>query len=396
MASLAKGDTIITNLLRSEDTARMLEALQQLGVDISLFEEHTRMKIAGLAGPFTSAEHQELFMGNSGASIRPLCAVLCLSRGQFTLTGDKNMLARPIQHLVDALRQLNARVDYLGESGYPPLSILGQEMKGGNITIEGNISSQYLTSLLISLPLARGDSHIEVIGEQVSKPYLDITLATMKQFGVEASHQHHQHFHIPGGQVYRSPGEYMVEGDASSASYFLAAAAICGGTVRVYGIGTDSVQGDTRFADVLEAMGARVTRSEAWIEVTGNQLRGIDMDLNHIPDAAMTVATTALFATGPTRIRNIYNWRVKETDRMHAMSTELRKLGAVVETGEDFIQISPPTKIKSATINTYNDHRMAMSFSLAAFGGAAITIKDPDCTAKTFPNYFSEFDAIAS
>jgi 3-phosphoshikimate 1-carboxyvinyltransferase len=218
----------------------------------------------------------------------------------------------------------------------------------------------------------------------------------MNRFGVQAQHENHQRFHIPGNQEYQSTGAYMVEGDASSATYFLAAAAISGGTVRVYGIGTDSVQGDTQFVDVLEAMGARVIRSKEWIEVTGAQLHGIDMDLNHIPDAAMTVATTALFATGPTRIRNIYNWRVKETDRMHAMSTELRKLGATVETGSDYIHITPPQIINSASIDTYDDHRVAMSFSLAAFGGASITINDPDCTAKTFPDYFKEFDGITS
>jgi 3-phosphoshikimate 1-carboxyvinyltransferase len=306
------------------------------------------------------------------------------------------MLVRPIGHLVDALKQLEASVEYLGATGCPPLSIHGKEIRGGKVSIQGHISSQYLTSLLIALPLANGDSEIEVIGEQVSKPYLDITLDIMNQFGVQAQHEDHQRFHVPGNQEYQSPGSYMVEGDASSATYFLAAAAISGGTIRVHGIGTGSVQGDTQFLDVLEAMGAKVTRSREWIEVTGAQLHGIDMDLNHIPDAAMTVATTALFASGPTRIRNIYNWRVKETDRMHAMSTELRKLGATVETGNDYILITPPPKISSATIDTYDDHRVAMSFSLAAFGGAPITINDPDCTAKTFPDYFSAFDGITS
>lgn len=396
IASLARGTTKITNLLRSDDTQRMLDALQQLGVDIAQSEENTSIQISGLAGPFRCREHQELFMGNSGASIRPLCAALCLSKGNFTLTGNESMLGRPIRHLVDALKQLDADVDYLGEAGYPPVSIHGKEIQGGKVLIQGDISSQYLTSLLIALPLANGDSDIEIIGEQVSKPYLDITLDIMNRFGVQAQHEDHQRFHIPGNQEYQTPGVYMVEGDASSATYFLAAAAISGGTVRVHGIGTESVQGDTQFVDVLETMGATVTRNRNWIEVTGARLHGIDMDLNHIPDAAMTVAVTALFATGPTRIRNIYNWRVKETDRMHAMSTELRKLGAIVETGQDYIKITPPQRIRSASIDTYDDHRVAMSFSLAAFGGAAITIKDPDCTAKTFPNYFSEFDAIAS
>ena len=396
ISSLARGTTKITNLLRSDDTQRMLESLQQLGVGITESAESTSIQVTGLAGPFACDAHQELFLGNSGASIRPLCAALSLSTGAYTLTGNKSMLVRPISHLVEALKQVGASVEYLGESGFPPLSIHGKGIQGGNISMPGNISSQYLTSLLIALPLANGDSEIEVIGEQVSKPYLDITLDIMHRFGVRAQHENHQRFHIPGNQEYQSTGTYMVEGDASSATYFLAAAAISGGTVRVYGIGTDSVQGDTQFVDVLEAMGATVIRSKEWIEVTGAQLHGIDMDLNHIPDAAMTVATTALFAIGPTRIRNIYNWRVKETDRMHAMSTELRKLGATVETGSDYIHITPPQKISSAAIDTYDDHRVAMSFSLAAFGGAPITINDPDCTAKTFPDYFKEFDGITS
>lgn len=394
IASIARGNTQITNLLRSDDTQRMLEALQTLGVQIDIAEKATETQIPGLGGPFASTAAKDLFMGNSGASIRPLCAVLCLSEGSYTLTGDENMLVRPIEHLVDGLHQVGADLSYMGEQGFPPLAIKGKRLTGGKIAIKGNISSQYLTSLLIALPLASGDSEIEVIGEQVSKPYLDITLDIMARFGVKAHHDNHQRFYIPGNQQYTSPGKYMVEGDASSASYFLAAAAISGGTVRVHGIGTDSVQGDTQFVDVLEAMGASVTRSSEWIEVTGKELHGIDMDLNHIPDAAMTVATAALFAKGPTRIRNIYNWRVKETDRMHAMSTELRKLGAEVETGSDYILITPPQQIQSASIDTYDDHRVAMSFSLAAFGGKAITINDPDCTAKTFPNYFAEFDAI--
>jgi 3-phosphoshikimate 1-carboxyvinyltransferase len=396
IASLARGTTQITNLLRSDDTQRMLDALQQLSVEIAQTGASTSIQVSGLGGPFVCDAHQELFLGNSGASIRPLCATLSLSKGNYTLTGNESMLVRPIGHLVDALKQLDASVEYLGETGCPPLSIHGKVIQGGKVSIQGNISSQYLTSLLIALPLASGDSEIEVIGEQVSKPYLDITLDIMNRFGVHAQHENHERFHVPGNQEYQSPGSYMVEGDASSASYFLAAAAISGGTIRVYGIGTESVQGDTQFVDVLEAMGARVTRSKEWIEVTGAQLRGIDMDLNHIPDAAMTVATTALFADGPTRIRNIYNWRVKETDRMHAMSTELRKLGATVETGDDYIHITPPQKIRSASIDTYDDHRVAMSFSLAAFGGAPITINDPDCTAKTFPDYFAEFDGITT
>jgi 3-phosphoshikimate 1-carboxyvinyltransferase len=396
LASLARGDTHITNLLRSDDTERMIQALRCLAIRMEPENDpaSTELQVTGGDGPFNMAGNTELFLGNSGASIRPLSAVLCLSSGHFQVTGDDNMRLRPIQHLVDALLQLDAKISYAGKAGYPPLDIEGAGLDGGVINIEGSISSQYLTSLLIALPLARGDSVINVMGEQVSKPYLDMTLDIMKKFGVAASHENYRQFHVPGGQVYQSPGRYMVEGDASSASYFLAAAAISGGTVRVHGIGQDSIQGDVQFVDVLQAMGAEVTRSAEWIEVTGGPLHGIDMDLNHIPDAAMTLATTALFAEGPTRIRNVYNWRVKETDRMHAMSTELRKLGATVETGDDYIVITPPAQLTSAVIDTYDDHRVAMSFSLAAFGGVPITINDPDCTSKTFPNYFRAFDAI--
>jgi len=398
VSALARGETSISNLLRSDDTERMLEALTALGIPVQFnaTPNGSEVSVTGTGGPFNAETEMELYLGNSGASIRPLSAVLCLSKGNFHVTGDEAMCLRPIRHLVDGLLQLGANIGYADKPGYPPLNITGSPVSGGIVSIEGSISSQYLTSLLIALPLAEGDSIINVIGEQVSKPYLDITLDIMQKFGVVATHDNHQQFHIAGNQCYRSPGRYMVEGDASSASYFLAAAAISGGTVRVHGIGNDSVQGDVAFVDVLEAMGAKVTRSAEWIEVSGASLKGIDMDLNHIPDAAMTLATTALFADGPTTIRNIYNWRVKETDRMHAMSSGLRKLGAKVETGEDYIVVEPPEQIKSASIDTYDDHRVAMSFSLAAFGEAAITINDPDCTSKTFPNYFSEFDAITS
>ena len=286
-------------------------------------------------------------------------------------------------------------MQYLGKPGCPPIQLTGGQISGGHVSIRGDISSQYLTALLMSLPLATNDSVIEVIGEQVSKPYLDITLGIMAQYGVTASHENYQVFHIKGRQQYVSPNHYLIEGDASSASYFFAAAAIKGGTVRVNGLGRDSVQGDIAFLDVIEQMGAKVTRNEAWIEVTrGGPLRAIDLDLNHIPDAAMTVAMLALFADGTSRIRNIYNWRVKETDRMTAMATELVKLGAEIETGDDYIVITPPKTILPATIDTYGDHRMAMCFSLAALGDSPITINDPGCVAKTFPDYFSVLQQI--
>ncbi len=394
LSALASGSTTITNLLDSDDTARMVQALADLGTTLHLSGDKQTCEVTGHGGGFPPQERVELFLGNAGTAIRPLCAALCLGRGEFELSGDEHMRARPIYHLVDALQQVGATIEYVAEPGCPPIKIVSTGLQGGEISIPGDISSQFLTSLLLALPLAEGDSDIQVIGEQVSKPYLDITLDVMGRFGVRARHSDYQQFTVPGNQSYQSPGSFMVEGDASSATYFLAAAAIKGGTVRVHGIGTDSVQGDTQFADVLEKMGARVSRDGQWIEVSRGELNGIDMDLNHIPDAAMTVAAAALFANGPTCIRNVYNWRVKETDRLHAMSTELRKLGALVTVGEDYLEITPPTEIRRAVIDTYDDHRMAMAFSLAALGGEPIVINNPECTAKTFPNFFSEFAKI--
>ncbi|MCH8551319.1 MAG: 3-phosphoshikimate 1-carboxyvinyltransferase [Natronospirillum sp.] len=396
LAALAEGTTEITNLLHSDDTDRMLEALTALGVRIDVNADRSRCRVEGNGGPLSAANPVTLFLGNAGTAMRPLAAALCLGDGEFTLEGVPRMYERPIGDLVDALRPLGADIDYLGTEGYPPLCIRGSGLKGGRVSIRGNISSQFLTALLMAAPLADGDLTIEVEGELVSRPYIDITLDVMRRFGVEVDNQSYQAFHVKGNQRYQSPGSIMVEGDASSASYFLAAAAIAGGRVRVHGTGTASVQGDVRFAEVLEQMGARVTWSDTWIEVERGTLKGVDVDLNHIPDAAMTIATTALFAEGPTVIRNIYNWRVKETDRLSAMATELRKLGAVVEEGEDWISVTPAGALHPADIETYDDHRIAMCFSLAAFGNAPVTILDPNCTAKTFPDYFDRFRALTA
>jgi 3-phosphoshikimate 1-carboxyvinyltransferase len=326
--------------------------------------------------------------------MRPLTAALCLGEGEFVLTGEPRMYERPILDLVDALRQLGADISYLKDEGYPPLKIRARGLQGGQVKIRGNISSQFLTALLMIAPLASDDLLIEMDGELVSKPYIDITLHSMRSFGIDVENDNYQRFRIRGNQRYRAPAEIMVEGDASSASYFLAAGAIAGGTVRVHGVGSDSVQGDKRFADILQQMGARVTWGPTWIEVTRDTLKGVDLDLNHIPDAAMTIATTALFAQGTTAIRNIYNWRVKETDRLSAMATELRKVGASVVEGEDFIEITPPAQLLEAAIDTYDDHRMAMCFSLVALGDTPVTINDPGCTAKTFPQYFDLFKTL--
>lgn len=396
LAALAAGKTRLVNILKSEDTERMIDALRQLGIRVDLSEDWRDCVVTGGEGLFTAPNETTFFLGNAGTAIRPLTAVLALVPGTFTIDGDAYMRERPIAHLTDALVELGAGVRFHGRPGYPPFDIAGGRIRGGRAALPGNVSSQYLTALLMALPLAGKESVLEVIGEQVSKPYLDITLDMMARFGVTASHDDYQCFRIPGNQQYRSPGELLIEGDASSASYFFAAAAISGDTLRIHGLGADSVQGDIAFLDVIEAMGASVERGDTWIEVTGGALKGIDMDLNHIPDAAMTIATMALFASGPTTIRNVYNWRVKETDRMTAMATELRKLGAHVETTDDTIRIEPPETLLSATIDTYGDHRMAMCFSLAAFGPVPITINDPDCTAKTFPDYFPVLASISS
>ena len=393
LAALSRGVTEVYNLLDSDDTNRMTESLQRLGVSLELSRENTVCRVQGLGGPFPKQE-TELFLGNSGTTIRTICAALCLGEGQFTLTGEPRMHERPIKDLVDALRQLGANIEYLAQDGYPPLRIHAKGIPGGRVSIRGNVSSQYLTAALLSAPLAQQDMIIGVEGDLVSKPYIDMTVAVMRRFGATVEADGYRQYRVPGGQGYQSPGSALVEGDASSATYFLAAAAIKGGTVRVNGVGLSSVQGDVRLADVLEQMGAPVRRGEDWIEVSRGDLRGVDLDLNHIPDAAMTVATTALFARGKTVIRNVGNWRVKETDRLAAMAAELRKVGAEVEEGEDYLGITPPERIIPAAIDTYNDHRMAMSFSLAALGDAPITINNPECVSKTFPDYFEQLAGI--
>ncbi|WP_445427342.1 3-phosphoshikimate 1-carboxyvinyltransferase [Alishewanella sp. HL-SH05] len=395
LAALAKGTTEISNLLDSDDVRHMLSALTALGISYQLSACRTRCTVVGNGGVFSHAEPVSIFLGNAGTAMRPLTAVLAACQVDVTLTGEPRMYERPIGHLVDALVQWQADIDYLGDVNYPPLRIRGKPLQGGHCLIDGSVSSQFLTAVLMVAPLLAGDSVIEIQGELVSKPYIDITLALMSRFGIEVENQDYKRFLVTGNQCYQSPGQWLVEGDASSASYFLAAAAIKGGTVKVTGIGKHAVQGDIHFADALAEMGAMVDWGDDYISVTRNELRGIDRDYNAIPDAAMTIATTALFAKGPTVIRNVYNWRVKETDRLTAMATELRKVGAEVEEGEDYLKIIPPAQLQHASIATYNDHRVAMCFSLVALSDTAVTIEDPDCTAKTFPSYFTEFTKLS-
>jgi 3-phosphoshikimate 1-carboxyvinyltransferase len=395
LAALAKGTTKITNLLESDDTRHMLNALKQLGIEYTLSDDRTECIVVGNAGPINTESFEELFLGNAGTAMRPLCAALCLGEGSYLLTGEPRMKERPIGHLVDALRQAGANINYIETEGYPPVQIDANELSGGNVEIEGAISSQFLTALLFAAPMAKDDMTISIIGELVSKPYIDITIHIMKEFGVDVVNDNYEKFTIKGRQTYKAVESFMVEGDASSASYFLAAAAIKGGTVKVTGIGKKTVQGDVAFADVLEKMGAKVEWGDDFISVTKDQLNAVDMDFNHIPDAAMTIATTALFAKGTTTLRNIYNWRVKETDRLFAMATELRKVGAEVEEGEDYLKITPPSQLNHAAIDTYDDHRIAMCFSLLALDPVSVTINEPECTAKTFPTYFDVLESIS-
>ncbi|BFT30424.1 3-phosphoshikimate 1-carboxyvinyltransferase [Alteromonas sp. D210916BOD_24] len=396
LAALAEGETELTNLLDSDDISHMLNALTQLGISYRLNDDKTRCVVKGNNGAFNVAQPLELFLGNAGTAMRPLCAALAASNVECVLTGEPRMEERPIGDLVDALREAEADITYLKNDGYPPLHIKGKTLQGGEMSVDGSVSSQFLTALLMAAPLFNGNVTIRIKGELVSKPYIDITLDTMAKFGVKVQNDDYQTFTISGDAKYASPGKFMVEGDASSASYFLAAGAIKGGTVRVTGIGQNSIQGDIRFADVLEAMGAKVVWNDEYVEVTGAPLKGVNMDMNHIPDAAMTIATTALFAEGPTTMTNIYNWRVKETDRLAAMATELQKLGAKVEEGHDYITVWPTKTLKHAEIDTYNDHRIAMCFSLVALSDTPVTINDPGCTRKTFPDYFTRFKTLYS
>ena len=401
LAALAEGTTRIDGLLASDDTRVMLEALDTLGVPVQR-EADGSACVTGM--PRFPVRQAELFLGNAGTAFRPLTAALALMGGNYELSGVPRMHERPIGDLVDALRSLGAHIEYLGNAGYPPLRIQETRARDGStVQVQGNVSSQFLTALLLAAPVAVSGSGtplvIEVAGELISKPYIDITLNLMSRFGVDVQREGWRRFTVPAGSAYRSPGRILVEGDASSASYFLALGAIGGGPVRVTGVGADSIQGDVAFADTLAGMGVDITKGGDWIEASGvnvaegGRLKAFDADFNLIPDAAMTAAALALFADGPCLLRNIGSWRVKETDRIHAMEVELRKLGAAIESGEDWLRVTAPAPgaWRDAHIGTWDDHRMAMCFSLAAFGPAAVRILDPDCVAKTFPDYFEVY-----
>ena len=407
LAALSSGTTELTALLDSDDTRVMRDALRTLGVSVEEVGgvEHVKVTGIGAARGFP-VKRAEIFLGNAGTAFRPLTAALAFADGDYILSGVPRMHERPIGDLVEGLRPAGARIESRGNPGYPPLAIAPFEGRGPyRLKVRGDVSSQFLSALLMALPWAGGGARVEVDGELISKPYVDLTLGLMERFGVRVRREGWSVFDIPAGASYVSPGKLAVEGDASSASYFLAAGTIAGGPVRIEGVGRTSLQGDIAFAEVLEAMGATITRGDDWIEASGRApLKPFDLDMNRIPDAAMTAAVAALFATGPCTLRNIASWRVKETDRIAAMATELRKLGAAVEEGPDWIRVQAPPGYtlgapavgEPVAIDTYDDHRMAMCFSLASFGPRRIRINDPGCVAKTFPTYFQAFAKVVS
>ena len=406
LAALAAGDTVVHDLLDSDDTRVMLAALRQLGC--TLEHDGNTVVVHGLAAN-PATRKVDFQMGNAGTAMRPLTAALAVLGGDFTLRGVARMHERPIGDLVNALRQLGCTVDSLGTDGYPPLHIGQPSLRlDAPISVRGDVSSQFLTALLMALPLvAQSDVTIEVVGELISKPYIEITLNLMRRFGVQVRRVGWQRFTIPGGCSYHSPGTIHVEADASSASYFIALGALATpcqehASVRVEGVGADSIQGDIEFVKAAQAMGAVIESGPNWLEVKRGAwpLRAIHLDCNHMPDAAMTLAVMALYADGTSTLRNIASWRVKETDRIAAMATELRKLGAVVAEGADWISVTPPaspTDWRAASIHTYDDHRVAMCFALAAFNPASLPlrIEDPKCVAKTFPDYFEALFSLA-
>ena len=394
LSAIAKGETTIKHPLQSDDTHHMIEALKILQVDLTQ-KENGDILIQGARGQFKN-KSAKIFLGNAGTAFRPLTAALAFSQGDYMLSGVPRMHERPIKDLVDALLQLNADITYLNEEGYPPLKISPSEIIiNGSVKIRGDISSQFLTALLMAIPLTKKEVSIEIVGDLISKPYIDITLNLMNRFGVQVKKIDWQYFVIPGSGGYVSPGEIFVEGDASSASYFLAAGALAG-DIEVKGIGKNSIQGDIKFTEALTLMGAEIQILEGSIKASkASTLQAINLDCNHIPDAAMTLAVLALFANGTTKLHNIGSWRVKETDRIKAMATELKKLGAEVVEGEDFIEITPPLHIKeNIEIDTYDDHRMAMCFSLVSLKNIPIIINDPACVNKTFPTYFEVLESI--
>jgi len=394
LAALARGSTELQSLLQADDVARMREALAALGVRLASAEAPRSVRVEGVAGRFP-ARNADLFLGNAGTAVRPLTAALAITGGDYRIRGVARMHERPIRDLVEPLRALGCTIDYTGQEGYPPLAIGTSHARAGSpVTVRGDVSSQFLTGLLMALPLAAGSDRfpttVRLSTTLISRPYVEITTNLMRRFGVAVAAPDASTFIVPAGPGYRSPGVFRVEGDASSASYFLAAGVLGGGPVRVAGVGRDSIQGDVAFADVLQRLGADIRFGPDWIEArSAGPLAGGEVDCTDIPDAAMTLAMLALFARDPIRLTGIASWRVKETDRIAAMAAELAKLGATVDAGPSHLRVIAPARLRPATLDTYDDHRMAMCASLAAFGGVEVTIRDPGCVAKTYPEYFA-------
>ena len=390
-AALADGESTITNALFSDDTKYMTSSLNILGIPIKEDQKNNRFIIYGKGG-IIPAKQANLFIGNAGTAMRFLTAMLTLGNGVYEIDGIERMRQRPIQDLLDGLKQLGADVVSKFNNGCPPVLIRGIGLQGGSAVVKGDLSSQYFSALLMTAPYAKNDVSIEVKGKLVSKRYVDMTITLMRQFGVDVKNKDHETFFVKSGQSYKAI-HYEVEGDASAASYFFAAAAITGGKVRIMGIGSDSLQGDIHFVDVLKSMGCKVTTNTNWIEVQGDSLHGVDVDMGDMPDVVQTLASVAVFARGKTRVRNVKNMRIKETDRIAAVVNELRRIGISAVEYEDGFEIEPSIP-KPAEIETYDDHRMAMSFALVGLRAPGIVIKNPECVSKTFPDYFQRLEAL--
>ncbi len=390
-ALLARGVSLVKNALLSEDTKVMITCLGDLGVQVDVKAEENSLTVNGCGGKIP-VDRARLFAGNAGTVVRFLTAALTIGNGQYEIDGIERMRQRPIQQLIDALNQLGADVVSKEGTGCPPVLVNAAGLKGGTVNIPGNISSQYISAILLAAPYANSDVRIVVMDDLASKNYVDMTIDVMNRFGVAVERDSYKEFTVKSGQVYKGC-KYMVEPDASGASYFFAAAAITGGKVRVEGLGDVSLQGDTKFVDILGKMGCRTSKSQDWLEVEGGELRGIDVDMNDTPDVVQTLAPVAVFAKGKTRIRNVKNLRYKETDRITAIINELKRVGVEAIEFEDGIEIipSPP---HSADISTYNDHRMAMSFALLGLRTKGIRIKNPECVEKTFPDYFERLEKL--
>ncbi len=391
-ASLAAGESVIRNVLLSDDTRLMMACLKEVGVSIKSGQEDNALVVKGCGGAIPARE-ANLFAGNAGTVVRFMTAALTLGEGRYEIDGVERMRNRPIQELLNGLNQLGADVASKETTGCPPVVINASGLKGGTIKMKGNVSSQYISAILLAAPYATNGVHIIITDDLVSKSYVDMTIEVMNRFGVNVKRNSYKEFHVESGQSYKGC-EYMVEPDASSASYFFAVAAITGGKVRVEGLGENSLQGDASFVDILDKMGCVTRKAKDWLEVEGGKLKGIDIDMNDTPDAVQTLVAVAVFAEGKTRIRNVKNLRYKETDRISALVNELKRIGVKVREYEDGIEIEPSPTPHSAEISTYNDHRMAMSFALIGLRIKGIKIKNPECVHKTFPDFFERLEKL--